>query len=202
MDSQLAFDHSQWAGGAQTELGARGNHHTVLLGGACLTDGRYNTNEWKRVSREARQRDGWRCTCFGEDALPLQVHHVQPCRWGGAAFALENLRSVCQPCHDAVHWELCSLSVHERQCWKACYDAFRRVRGRRRGQGRAQQLQWPLDLPVDPVPSAAILRAAGRKLEDRRAVPCRARTDEWNGRAATRAGLPTALHLVQCRCPA
>ena len=135
-------------------VGEHASHQSARLGGACLTDWPYDTDEWRRVSRAARRRDGRRCTCCDVAGHRLDVHHVQPIHSGGEAFSLDNLTSVCRPCHRAVHRELYSLSADDRQSWQACDDAFRRVCARRRAQPRWVQLRLPFDASADPMPPA------------------------------------------------
>lgn len=55
----------------------------------------------KALKEAVRQRDDWRCTRCGKHA-PLQVHHVKP-RGRGGGDVLENLVSLCVPCHRKAH---------------------------------------------------------------------------------------------------
>ena len=55
---------------------------------------------WKRVRRQALDRDGWRCRHCGR-AGRLEVDHVVPIHKGGAAYDLGNLQALCRPCHFA-----------------------------------------------------------------------------------------------------
>ena len=63
--------------------------------------GIYCTLAWARMRRRALDRDGWRCVLCGEPGR-LEVDHIQPIAEGGAALALDNLRTLCRGCHVAV----------------------------------------------------------------------------------------------------
>lgn len=55
-------------------------------------------SRWSVVRRDVLERDGWRCTGCGR-AGRLEVHHrVRPAD-GGELYALENLTTLCRPCH-------------------------------------------------------------------------------------------------------
>ncbi len=59
--------------------------------------------ELARQRERVRQRDGYRCRRCG-GVGPIQVHHVVKRSLGGGD-DLENLESLCVPCHDQVHPE-------------------------------------------------------------------------------------------------
>ena len=66
----------------------------------------YNTPRWAALRRRVRERDGYLCQRCKENGLtgPAEiVHHVRPIRDGGDPFDLENLISVCRPCHEELH---------------------------------------------------------------------------------------------------
>ena len=54
---------------------------------------------WQRVRLAALERDGWRCRHCGRAAGRFEVDHIKPLAAGGAAYALDNLQSLCRPCH-------------------------------------------------------------------------------------------------------
>ena len=56
---------------------------------------------WKRVRRQAIERDGYRCRKCGRASGRFEVDHVVPISAGGAAYELDNLQSLCRPCHFA-----------------------------------------------------------------------------------------------------
>ena len=55
---------------------------------------------WKRVRLAVLDRDGWRCRHCGR-AGRFEVDHIIPLEAGGAAFDMDNLQSLCRPCHFA-----------------------------------------------------------------------------------------------------
>lgn len=73
---------------------------------------KYYGPHWKQQARRARQRDEFTCRRCGakQDTLgyTLHVHHIQPLRSFKKDFrkanALENLVSLCRPCHTSVEW--------------------------------------------------------------------------------------------------
>ena len=63
----------------------------------------YN-HKWRRVRVEALKRDGGLCqACLkaGRVTEATDVDHIVPTAAGGAFYALENLQSLCRPCHQA-----------------------------------------------------------------------------------------------------
>jgi 5-methylcytosine-specific restriction endonuclease McrA len=70
----------------------------------------YYGPNWQEKREQARQRDGYKCQDCGvsEQSLeiPLHVHHINPLKNFDdieEANRLENLVSLCQPCHN--RWE-------------------------------------------------------------------------------------------------
>jgi len=64
----------------------------------------YHTPEWERTRHEVYERDGYCCqVCEDRSAGPLHAHHEQPISDGGKPFSLENLVTVCEACHYAIH---------------------------------------------------------------------------------------------------
>ena len=78
-----------------------------------------DARHWGRVRRAVLDRDGWRCRDCGR-AGRLEVHHVQPLELGGAAFDLDNLRTVCFRCHHDAHRPTVSPAV---QRWRELVDS-------------------------------------------------------------------------------
>ena len=64
----------------------------------------YQTPTWKRLARTCKDRDHLTCTDCGVVAdLPyLRAHHMVA-RNNGGADTLDNLRTVCVPCHARLH---------------------------------------------------------------------------------------------------
>lgn len=67
----------------------------------------YARTAWKSVATEALRRDGYRCrrcaTGHTKDTA-LVVHHIRP--WAGnpgLRLALDNLATLCAPCHRWIH---------------------------------------------------------------------------------------------------
>lgn len=61
-----------------------------------------NQKRWERARRACFDRDGYRCTACGH-AGRLEAHHVKPLDVGGAPYALDNLATLCRPCHIQRH---------------------------------------------------------------------------------------------------
>ena len=57
-----------------------------------------NRARWGSVRRRTLHRDGWRCQQCGA-AGRLEVHHLVPLAEGGAPYDLDNLQTLCRPCH-------------------------------------------------------------------------------------------------------
>ena len=68
----------------------------------------YRTKAWKLARQQALVRDNHLCQrCRGNGFLSgaNTVHHIKPIEthpW--LALALENLQSLCAPCHNAIHY--------------------------------------------------------------------------------------------------
>jgi len=64
----------------------------------------YHTPEWRRIRTEVYERDDYVCTVCEDSANgPLHAHHQTPLSEGGEPFALDNLVTVCEPCHLSIH---------------------------------------------------------------------------------------------------
>ncbi len=57
---------------------------------------------WEQLREETLRRDGYRCQRCFENRGPLQAHHVVP-RSDGGPDSLDNLVTLCRPCHGVQH---------------------------------------------------------------------------------------------------
>ena len=57
---------------------------------------------WEELRQATLRRDGYACTRCGADDRTLQAHHVVP-RGAGGPDSLENLLTLCRPCHGVIH---------------------------------------------------------------------------------------------------
>ncbi|MXV62469.1 HNH endonuclease [Natronorubrum sp. JWXQ-INN-674] len=57
---------------------------------------------WDELRRKTLCRDGYACRRCGADDRTLQAHHIVP-RSAGGPDDLENLITVCRPCHGVIH---------------------------------------------------------------------------------------------------
>ena len=57
--------------------------------------------DWEEISRQVRDRDGYRCGNCGSKTN-LHVHHIVPLARGGTN-QLSNLRTLCEDCHKKIH---------------------------------------------------------------------------------------------------
>lgn len=60
--------------------------------------------EWETLHQQTLERDGHACTRCGANDRTLQAHHVVP-RGAGGPDDLENLVTLCRPCHGVMHPE-------------------------------------------------------------------------------------------------
>lgn len=63
----------------------------------------YRTKAWFQIRREVMVRDGMRCQMCGKDCFgkyAAHIDHIKPLAEGGAD-DMENLRLLCQRCHNA-----------------------------------------------------------------------------------------------------
>jgi len=71
--------------------------------GRCATKF-WNNHWWPRARRAAKRRDKYRCVRCGEGG-PLEINHRAPCLGAhgtpGCAHHLDNLETLCVPCHRA-----------------------------------------------------------------------------------------------------
>ena len=57
---------------------------------------------WESLRRQTLRRDGYACQRCGDGGRVLQAHHVVP-RSAGGPDRLENLLTLCRPCHGVMH---------------------------------------------------------------------------------------------------
>lgn len=57
---------------------------------------------WEELRRKTLRRDGYACTRCGAGDRTLQAHHIVP-RSAGGPDDLENLLTICRPCHGVIH---------------------------------------------------------------------------------------------------
>ena len=60
------------------------------------------SRRWAETRRAAFERDGWRCVDCGRPGR-LEAHHITPLRKNGAPYDLDNLETLCRPCHIERH---------------------------------------------------------------------------------------------------
>ena len=63
-----------------------------------------NPRRWRRVRREAFERDKYRCTECGT-AGRLEAHHEPPLRDGADPYDVAGVRTLCRTCHIERHRE-------------------------------------------------------------------------------------------------
>jgi 5-methylcytosine-specific restriction endonuclease McrA len=59
----------------------------------------YNSQEWKRLSKEVVKERGARCEECGRTGCRLSVDHIVETKDGGEWFEKGNLRVLCGSCH-------------------------------------------------------------------------------------------------------
>ncbi|MCA1670460.1 MAG: HNH endonuclease [Thermomicrobia bacterium] len=62
----------------------------------------YDSRPWQLLSSTCKQRDGYRCVRCGEGDAILHAHHVIH-RSDGGSDDLDNLITLCVPCHRKEH---------------------------------------------------------------------------------------------------
>jgi len=100
------------AGEDNAMFGVRGEDHPNWKGG--YEQSWRQDAEWYNARRKALERDGERCVDCGMERethkhhfdRDLEVHHVTPVSEDGEKFDLDNLVSLCIPCHKKRHREL------------------------------------------------------------------------------------------------
>jgi hypothetical protein len=76
-------------------------------GSSPLRQTMYARSFWKELAKAVYQRDGYRCVrcgCAHSKGRRLHAHHKKP--WAGnpdARFSLDNIITLCEPCHTWVH---------------------------------------------------------------------------------------------------
>lgn len=59
-----------------------------------------NRRKWAQVRIKALTRDGYACVKCGKRGR-LEVDHIVPVARGGLPYDLDNLQTLCRPCHFA-----------------------------------------------------------------------------------------------------
>jgi len=62
--------------------------------------------KWQRKRLEIMQRDNWRCKSCDDDNSELHVHHLQYTADNPWDEPIENLITLCDNCHKAIHYLL------------------------------------------------------------------------------------------------
>ncbi|ADD04077.1 uncharacterized protein Nmag_0490 [Natrialba magadii ATCC 43099] len=65
-------------------------------------DNRGYGDGWEELRQQTLRRDNYACTRCGADDRTLQAHHIVP-RSAGGPDELENLLTLCRPCHGVIH---------------------------------------------------------------------------------------------------
>ena len=78
----------------------------------------YTSSKWHRVREEAIERDG-SCCCDCGATEPLHVHHRRPVAAGGPAYVLENLVTLCAPCHRKRHRRMDERLQQQIESWES-----------------------------------------------------------------------------------
>ena len=85
---------------------------------------RLQARPWERTRRAAFERDGWRCVECGRPGR-LEAHHITALHNGGAPYDLDNLETLCRPCHIDRHRR--KLSPGE-AAWRVLVDDLMRMK--------------------------------------------------------------------------
>lgn len=84
------------------DLSSRVTHYGPMGDADERPDARGYGEGWADLRRRTLRRDGYACRRCGADDRTLQAHHVVP-RSAGGPDALENLLTLCRPCHGVIH---------------------------------------------------------------------------------------------------
>ena len=68
----------------------------------------YDHPHWRYIRQFRLWLDGYRCRHCGT-VHDLHVHHRTPIKDGGHPFAMDNLITLCEPCHRETHTQLDTL---------------------------------------------------------------------------------------------
>lgn len=77
-------------------FGRNGEDHPGWKGG--VDDFRLS-KKWQRFRRKTYRRDGFTCQDCGATNVELHAHHITPVSEGGPKYDLDNLVTLCAPCH-------------------------------------------------------------------------------------------------------
>jgi hypothetical protein len=142
---------------------------------------------WKRIKRRVLKRDGRTCRCCGGAAN--LVHHRTYTREVLAGEDDEQLFSICEGCHDHIHWD--DLGV-----WRTAEESSQLLLERRGDNGfpepkyylRRDRAERPPEWPR----MSALQRTAWEKEEDRQR--CLRKLKKYKGNAGWTALLRLLLH--------
>ena len=80
---------------------------------------------WRNLRAAVLARDGHQCNQCGR-ASELEAHHVDPVANGGQRWEVDNLVTLCNPCHRNEHGGLYLTSAVDRRTRR---EWVRRLRG-------------------------------------------------------------------------
>ena len=75
-----------------------------------------NQGRWRRVRREALERDNWTCQNCGR--YGNECDHIRPLFRGGAAYDLGNLQILCRGCHIKKSRGEVETPIPGREAWR------------------------------------------------------------------------------------
>ena len=81
-----------------------GNHPWNYKGGHSKNR-KYANKEWFKLIKECYKRDNWTCQICNKHGGQLNAHHIIP--WSEdpkKALELDNLITLCVPCHSKIHY--------------------------------------------------------------------------------------------------
>ena len=59
-------------------------------------------DDWDRIRKRVYERDNYTCQGCGETDTELHAHHIVPKSDGGSD-RMDNLLTLCKPCHERIH---------------------------------------------------------------------------------------------------
>ena len=77
----------------------------------------YSSWQWGAVRAQVLRRDNRTCRECGKHGGLLDVHHVVPLERGGAAYDVDNLKTLCRPCHNKAHRNYEYQPTPQRAAW-------------------------------------------------------------------------------------
>lgn len=70
-------------------------------------------DDWDAIREMVYERDDYECANCGRSDVELHCHHIVPIHKGGT-HNLSNLKTVCRPCHMALHDNRPFAPTHDR----------------------------------------------------------------------------------------